>query len=172
MNRSFFKELKKEKKDSILHEGGASNSSFSFSNTIQDNRLPNYHHDMLPTKSNDSMQYIIRHLLRLSARNEILKNILPKIFLIDHRKSDVRKICDRQGERERLTTPTLTLSGLGSARKASVTPRIGSLGAGSTFFHHDDILLEPKIGRLIIVRREAELRIVIAIIAITLFFPP
>lgn len=37
---------------------------------------------------------------------------------------------------EILTTPTLTFAGLGSARKASVTPRMGSLGAGSTWRHH------------------------------------
>jgi hypothetical protein len=44
----------------------------------------------------------------------------------------------KRKETKVLTTPTLTLSGLGSARKASVTPRIGSLGAGSTLCHHDD----------------------------------
>jgi hypothetical protein len=38
----------------------------------------------------------------------------------------------------------LTLLGLGSARKASVTPRIGSFGAGSTLRHHVDIHLAPK----------------------------
>ena len=42
-----------------------------------------------------------------------------------------------------LTTPTLTLLVLGSAKKASVTPRIGSFAAGSTFPHHVDIHLAP-----------------------------
>ena len=38
------------------------------------------------------------------------------------------------GGREQIrTTPTLTLSGEGSARNASVTPRMGSLAAGSTW---------------------------------------
>lgn len=50
---------------------------------------------------------------------------------------------------EILTTPTLTLSGLGSARKASVTPRIGSLAAGSTWRHHavDMDRAAPNFGR-------------------------
>ena len=42
---------------------------------------------------------------------------------------------------ERRTTPTLTLSGEGAARKASVTPRMGSLGAGSTWPNSDAIAL-------------------------------
>lgn len=41
--------------------------------------------------------------------------------------------------KETLTTPTLTLSGLWSARNASVTPRMGSFAAGSTLLHHDDM---------------------------------
>lgn len=40
-----------------------------------------------------------------------------------------------------LTTPTLTFSGEGSARKASVTPRMGSLGAGSTWPNSDDAIV-------------------------------
>lgn len=43
--------------------------------------------------------------------------------------------------REARTTPTFTLSGEGSARKASVTPRMGSLAAGSTCPNHDAIAL-------------------------------
>jgi hypothetical protein len=39
------------------------------------------------------------------------------------------------------TTPTLTLSGDWLARKASVTPRMGSLAAGSTWPNSDDICL-------------------------------
>lgn len=44
---------------------------------------------------------------------------------------------------EELTTPTLTLSGLGSARKASVTPRMGSFGACSTWPHQEDMRRMP-----------------------------
>lgn len=58
--------------------------------------------------------------------------------------NDRGKIQDEQGKRKKkLTTPTLTLLGLGSAKKASVTPRIGSFGAGSTLFHQDDMDLAP-----------------------------
>jgi hypothetical protein len=47
-----------------------------------------------------------------------------------------------RGERNRArTTPTLTLSGDWSARKASVTPRMGSLAAGSMWPNSDDICL-------------------------------
>ena len=58
---------------------------------------------------------------------------------------------------ERRTNPTLTLSGLGSARKAQVTPRMGSFGAGSTFFHHEDMDREPCTAEL-----ELMIRLVIA----------
>jgi hypothetical protein len=48
----------------------------------------------------------------------------------------------RERERERRTTPTFTLSGEGSARKASVTPRMGSLAAGSTWPNSDAMDLD------------------------------
>ena len=56
------------------------------------------------------------------------------------------------------TTPTLTLSGEGSARKASVTPRIGSLGAGSTWPKSDDAiaLAASSLGGSSAGRRAAE----------------
>lgn len=56
------------------------------------------------------------------------------------------KKCDKINRKriQKLTTPTLTLFGLWSARKASVTPRIGSLGAGSMLRNQeDDINLAP-----------------------------
>lgn len=64
------------------------------------------------------------------------------IWVLIHfpRKSDRKRREKGEGE---LTTPTLTLFGLWSARKASVTPRIGSLGAGSMLRNHDDMNLAP-----------------------------
>jgi hypothetical protein len=44
--------------------------------------------------------------------------------------------------RKKCTTPRLILLGLVSARKASVTPVMGSLGAGLTCSHHPKALLE------------------------------
>ena len=67
-----------------------------------------------------------------------------KITLHQQSNSKQSKIQGEQDRRKKkLTTPTLTLLGLGSAKKASVTPRIGSFGAGSTLFHQDDMDLTP-----------------------------
>lgn len=55
-----------------------------------------------------------------------------------HKENEIPKI--REHREGKLTTPTLILCGCRSARKASVTPRIGSLGAGSTLRHQVDIV--------------------------------
>ncbi|KAF0904723.1 hypothetical protein E2562_036253 [Oryza meyeriana var. granulata] len=51
----------------------------------------------------------------------------------------IRRKGQRRVEEEIRTTPTFTLSWEGSARNASVTPRMGSLAAGSTWPNHDAI---------------------------------
>jgi hypothetical protein len=59
-----------------------------------------------------------------------------------HQNKQARPTASDRGERSGArTTPTLTLSGDWSARKASVTPRMGSLAAGSTWPNSDDICL-------------------------------
>ena len=63
---------------------------------------------------------------------------------------------------KRHTTPTLTLSGLGSAKKASVTPRIGSLGAGAKLRHHDDMDLAPTMAVRPMIGPDIALRIAIS----------
>jgi hypothetical protein len=70
--------------------------------------------------------------------------------------------------KKELTTPTLTLFGLGSAKKASVTPRIGSLGAGSTLRHHVDIHLVPKPELRLATRHDANPRNAIVSLSLSL----
>ena len=51
---------------------------------------------------------------------------------------------ERETKRDAHTTPTFILSGCVSARKASVTPRMGSRGAGCTCFHHEAVLINRR----------------------------
>ena len=85
------------------------------------------------TSTKPSLKNSIRHFLRSLSLSNWNFSRISIIHTCFPRKQTVNQA------KQKLTTPTLTLSGLGSARKASVTPRIGSLGAGSTLPHHDDI---------------------------------
>lgn len=81
---------------------------------------------------------------------QILEIFHPDVCELGYKNSrEAKQAVEEQWNRgkwkrkKKLTTPTLTLLGLGSAKKASVTPRIGSLGAGSTLFHQDEMNLAP-----------------------------